>query len=350
MTDPFSVLVGAVGLAGAVLKVAQTTENFVKGIRGAPQAVRSLSNEINALHEILNTLDALLQNRNNARNSELARLSPVLMPPLKYCRKSLENVEEELRPFVKAIEGANDSKWRSFQWKYREKDMIALQRNLSNSQIMLSSAIQVRGFNFETASMANSTFVGSDEPVTEYNFGMRRFLLDTESSPQDDFPPASPDKDVQPPSSFAALIESGSQYSEAGPYVEKAAAKAKDDTDAAAEKARLEQELEDEIARMEAEDKEKERLEEEREAQYQAKKKADKAKEDADAAAERARQEQELEDMIVRMEAEYKEKERLEEEREAQYQAKKKADKEEAARKEAEKLRMADEDMKKSRS
>ncbi|KAL6718411.1 hypothetical protein ACLMJK_004500 [Lecanora helva] len=80
----------------------------------------------------------------------------------------------------------------------------------------------------------------------------------------------------------------------------------------------------------------------------EAEKAAAKAKEDADAAAEKARQEQDLEDEIARMEAEYKEKERLEEEREAQYQAKKKADKEEAARKEAEKLRMADEDMKKA--
>ncbi len=144
MTDPFSILVGAVGLAGVALKVAQTTEDFVKGIKGAPQAVQSLSDEISSLREVLKSLDALLGNdRDRQRNNDLAHLSPVLMPPLNYCRKSLDDVDEGLRPFVKPLDrSASASKWRAFNWKYRERDVITLRRNLNNSQVMLSTAVQ----------------------------------------------------------------------------------------------------------------------------------------------------------------------------------------------------------------
>lgn len=145
MTDPFSILVGAVGLAGAALKVAQTTEDFVKGIIGAPDAVQSLSDEVSSLHEVLRSLDALLDNgRDRRHNFDLARLSPVLMPPLNYCKKSLDDVDEGLRPYVKSLDGSvTVSMWRAFQWKYREHDVITLRRNLNSSQVMLSTAVQV---------------------------------------------------------------------------------------------------------------------------------------------------------------------------------------------------------------
>ena len=75
---------------------------------------------------------------------------------------------------------------------------------------------------------------------------------------------------------------------------------------------------------------------------------AAKAKAEADEAAEKARKAKELEDEIARMEAEYAEKERKEAEAEELYQKKMQAKKEEAARKEAEALAMADEDMKRA--
>ena len=75
------------------------------------------------------------------------QIIPKLKLPLDHCNKALEDVDRELKPDVKLIEGDKGSRWRAtraaFLWKYREKDMIALQRNLGSSQAMLDSAIHV---------------------------------------------------------------------------------------------------------------------------------------------------------------------------------------------------------------
>lgn len=43
-----------------------------------------------------------------------------------------------------------------------------------------------KGFNFDMASVADSSFIGSDEPVTEYGFALRRYLLDAETMPKNE--------------------------------------------------------------------------------------------------------------------------------------------------------------------
>ncbi|KAK4694157.1 translation initiation factor 4G, partial [Lecanoromycetidae sp. Uapishka_2] len=80
----------------------------------------------------------------------------------------------------------------------------------------------------------------------------------------------------------------------------------------------------------------------------EAEKAAAEAQKVADEAAEKARKDKELEDELARWEAEDAEKERQEAEEEAAYQAKKKAKKEEDDRKKAEEAQMADDAMKKA--
>ena len=60
MADPFSILTGVISILGAALKTCQSTEDFIKGIRGAPKAVAKLSGDVAALREVLKTLEALL--------------------------------------------------------------------------------------------------------------------------------------------------------------------------------------------------------------------------------------------------------------------------------------------------
>lgn len=73
-----------------------------------------------------------------------------------------------------------------------------------------------------------------------------------------------------------------------------------------------------------------------------------KASEQEDAAAKKAREDKEMEDEIARWEAEDAERERVEAEAEKAYTIKKQQEKDEAARKEAEAFKMADDEMKKA--
>lgn len=145
MADPFSSLASAITMVGAALKTSEVTRDFIKGIRSAPQAVTSLSSDMTALREVLKTLEGLLSNREGPRNAVLICMTPMLQQPLNQCMKALDDVQRELRPYVKTTDSESRSRWRtlgaSFRWRYREKDVLSLQRNLTNSQSVLDSAV-----------------------------------------------------------------------------------------------------------------------------------------------------------------------------------------------------------------
>ena len=145
MADPFSILASAISVVGAALKTAEVTRDFIQGIRDAPQTVASLTNEVSALRDVLKTLQGLLSSRESARNTVLVRMIPRIQQPLNQCMKALDDVDRALRPYVKTVE--RGSRWRTYSasvmLKFREKDILSLQRNLANSQSVLDSAVQV---------------------------------------------------------------------------------------------------------------------------------------------------------------------------------------------------------------
>ena len=61
--------------------------------------------------------------------------------------EALNEINRELRLYIRIVGGESGSKWRtcgaSFRWRYQEKDVLSLQRNLTNSQCVLDSAVQV---------------------------------------------------------------------------------------------------------------------------------------------------------------------------------------------------------------
>jgi len=147
MADPFSVFASAITVVGAALKTSEVTRDFIKAIRGAPQAVTSLSSDVAAHHEILKTLEELLSNRERPWNAALIHMTPKLQQPLDQCMKALDDVTRELRPHVKIAGGESRSKWQnrraSIRWRYQEKNILSLQRNLASSHSVLDSAVQV---------------------------------------------------------------------------------------------------------------------------------------------------------------------------------------------------------------
>ena len=67
MAEPFSTVVGALTLVGAVLKLSKTTRDFVDTIQGAPRAVSALSGDVSSVTEVLATLDNFLRGLHDRR-------------------------------------------------------------------------------------------------------------------------------------------------------------------------------------------------------------------------------------------------------------------------------------------
>ena len=143
MAEPFSTVAAAIALAGTVVQMSKTTKEFIWGIQQAPRSVSALSGNIDSLTQILETLSLFLQNLDHCRYPEQARLVNILNYPLNNCKVALEDIEKELKPFVRPLHKARLTKWKSFQFTFREKNMLALQRMLRSSQHSLDSAVAV---------------------------------------------------------------------------------------------------------------------------------------------------------------------------------------------------------------
>lgn len=144
MAEPFSTVAAAISLAGTVLKISKATKHFIDGIQGAPRSVEALSGYISNLLNILETLEKFLLSLDGRRYPEQARIVHILQSPLENCKDALNDIENELTPFVKSAKGTKMSKWKKVLWSaYREKDVLALQRILQSSQHSLDSAVLV---------------------------------------------------------------------------------------------------------------------------------------------------------------------------------------------------------------
>ena len=57
MVDPLSITVGVISLVRLALQSSIDTRSFIDGIQGAPQIVKNLSNDSEALYAVLGALE-----------------------------------------------------------------------------------------------------------------------------------------------------------------------------------------------------------------------------------------------------------------------------------------------------
>jgi hypothetical protein len=144
--DPVSIASAASAILGIVAVALHSTRRmieFIDGIQGAPQAVKALLRDLNALEKVLQTLNDVLRHpdfQGNARRTELATL---LRDPLDNCTLALEDISLAIKPYTKMVGGSKRSKWRGFTWSFREREIVTLQRMLMSYKSSLNMAIAV---------------------------------------------------------------------------------------------------------------------------------------------------------------------------------------------------------------
>lgn len=141
--DPLSVTAGVIGIAAVALHSTKRMMEFIDGIQGAPQAVKALSRDLNALEKVLQNLNDVLGHpdfQDNQRHTELAML---LKDPLDNCTLALDDISLAIRPYTKTSGTSGKSKWRGFTWSFREKEIATLQKMLMSYKSSLTMAIAV---------------------------------------------------------------------------------------------------------------------------------------------------------------------------------------------------------------
>jgi hypothetical protein len=195
MTDPFSVVTGVVGIVGVALSNTRQVYDFIVGIKGAPETVRTLSGDLDNLANILQQLSDLTQDP-----SQALFIVP-LKGSLQRCITALNQLELSIKPYVEGLQNGR-SKWKRFAWNFKEKEVAALQIRLGscreNLQLVILLGVitqQASGSKDIRASFQKLqlpadgdgwSVAGCDESRSkavdsDYGYALKRFLLEHES-------------------------------------------------------------------------------------------------------------------------------------------------------------------------
>src|SRR5271170_2943417 len=141
--DPFSITTGVVGAAAVALHSARHVNNFIDGIQGAPRAVSALSKDLQALKNVLETLNTLVNQVHLSGGTARTDFIPLLKPPLENCTTALESILLAVKPYTKPSGESKKSRWRGFVWTFREREVLMLQKTLMDYKMSLDIAISV---------------------------------------------------------------------------------------------------------------------------------------------------------------------------------------------------------------
>ena len=130
---------GVIGTAGIALHSARRVYELIADIRGAPEAVHSVSRDVKALSNALEMLQTMLR---TFHEPEHLKMVPMLQTPLDNCVEILHDIEIKIKPHVKAQSGRLNV-WKSFVWTFREKDILAMQTTLLAHKQSLDIAISI---------------------------------------------------------------------------------------------------------------------------------------------------------------------------------------------------------------
>ena len=141
--DPMTITTAVIGIAAVALHSTRRMIEFIDGIQGAPQAVKALSRDLNALEKVLQTLNDVLSHPDFQGNARRAELAALLQDPLDNCTLALDDISLAIKPYTKPSANSRNSKWRGFTWSFREKEILTLQRMLMSYKSSLNMAVAV---------------------------------------------------------------------------------------------------------------------------------------------------------------------------------------------------------------
>jgi hypothetical protein len=143
MVDPFGITAGVIGVALSALHSARRLKELIDGIQGAPEAVRALSEDLYALQDVLKSLNTLLQDARFTGRRGRAEAMPALEPHLKNCADTLDSMFLAIARHTKSSGDPSKSKWSSFVWYFREKELLTLQNRLKTYKMSLDLAVSI---------------------------------------------------------------------------------------------------------------------------------------------------------------------------------------------------------------
>ena len=144
MADPLSIAAGAIAVAGAGFKLADTIHSFVDNVRKAERHLRPIAQHVDLTSSILDTIGDLL-GREKIRKLCHDRLLISIKSSMKGCWDAFRELEDYLNGLIKAKRDGSMglTGWNKAFWSYRQKEIDVLQAHLERFKSSLDLVLHV---------------------------------------------------------------------------------------------------------------------------------------------------------------------------------------------------------------
>lgn len=144
MADPLCIL----GPIATALVFANNARVFIESIRGAPDVVRELLEDLNDIQKPLHDLSKLIE-ASNLEVDARAELLPILDPAFQHCQKVTQDIQNALQPYVKPDREPNRNVWKRLSFTFKAEKIRSLQDELTRCKASLNMALNVSNMYFE---------------------------------------------------------------------------------------------------------------------------------------------------------------------------------------------------------
>ena len=145
--DPLSITASIITVWQAANAIISICYNYSAAVKGTPWKVPNVTNEVQSLRDVLESVANLAERAKNAETSAEARLPAleVLCEPdtglLAMCKIELESLEKKLRP-SKRLGAKGGAVLQSLNWPLKESETERMLENMERYKTTLLVALQ----------------------------------------------------------------------------------------------------------------------------------------------------------------------------------------------------------------
>lgn len=135
MPDPLSIASGALSVIGAALKCSDETWNYISDLKHAPERIQEIGSHLKLCRSTLDKLQRI-HRKHTGPNTDGYEATATLTSTLNEFETTCRQLLAKLNPYAH-----KQSFWRRIRWRWANKDIRAVQRNLERQQHILNTLL-----------------------------------------------------------------------------------------------------------------------------------------------------------------------------------------------------------------
>lgn len=136
--DPLSIFFGLTSVLTSAVQGAQALSDLLGSIKGAPEEIRNISQDVAALHKLLVILEGFLK-----ENQVPTYAASSLSETVRNCMSAIDTTQDQIKSYTKVGGDGKLTKWRSITWAFNRGSAKELRDRLLHHKMNLSISVDV---------------------------------------------------------------------------------------------------------------------------------------------------------------------------------------------------------------